>query len=162
MPKATDNMPWERRKGESEKAYEAFAVYRDLGEKRTFTAVAEELHKSCTLIRRWKERWDWQERVRAYDNDLESQARAQAIKDRKDMTNRHIQIAMQLQKKALAALKELSVEDMSPKDIKEYIKMATDLERLNREPTEDEKDGVVYQMEIEDMDDIEREIYGNG
>jgi len=161
MPKTTDK-PWERQKGESEKAFEAFAAYRDMGEKRTFTAVAEKLHKSYTLIRRWKNSWNWDERVREYDNDLEKQARAQAIKDRKDMTSRHIQIAMQLQKKALAALKELSVEDMSPKDIKEYIKMATDLERLNREPTEDERDGVVYQMEIEDMDDIEREIYGNG
>lgn len=161
MPKTTDK-PWERQKGESEKAFEAFAAYRDMGEKRTFTAVAEKLHKSYTLIRRWKNNWNWDERVREYDNDLEKQARAQAIKDRKDMTSRHIQIAMQLQKKALAALKELSVEDMSPKDIKEYIKMATDLERLNREPTEDERDGVVYQMEIEDMDDIEREIYGNG
>ena len=161
MPKTTDK-PWERQKGESEKAFEAFAAYRDMGEKRTFTAVAEKLHKSYTLIRRWKNSWNWDERVREYDNDLEKQARAQAIKDRKDMTIRHIQIAMQLQKKALAALKELSVEDMSPKDIKEYIKMATDLERLNREPTEDERDGVVYQMEIEDMDDIEREIYGNG
>lgn len=48
------------------------------------------------------------------------------------MTERHIGIAMQLQKKALEALSSLSVEDMSPKDIKEYIKMATDLERLNR------------------------------
>ena len=161
MPKWTDT-PWERQKGESEKAFEAFSVYRDMGEKRTIVAVCKRLEKSRTLIDRWKDRWEWQERVRAYDNDLEREARAKAIKDRKDMTARHIGIAMQLQKKALEALQGLSVEDMSPKDIKEYIKMATDLERLNRELTEDERDGVVYQMEIEDMDDIERDIYGNG
>lgn len=161
MPKWTDK-PWERQKGESEKAFEAFSIYRDLGEKRTIVAVCKRLEKSRTLIDRWKDRWEWQERVRAYDNDLEREARAKAIKDRKDMTARHIGIAMQLQKKALEALQGLSVEDMSPKDIKEYIKMATDLERLNRELTDDEKDGVVYQMEIEDLDDIERDIYGNG
>lgn len=131
MPKWTDK-PWERQKGESEKAYEAFAVYRDMGEKRTFTAVAEKLQKSCTLIRRWKDRWDWPERVRAYDNEIEKEVKAKAVKERKEMSSRHINIAMQLQKKALEALKGLSVEDMSPKDIKEYIKMATDLERLNR------------------------------
>lgn len=130
MPK-TDK-PWERQKGESEKAYEAFAAYRDMGEKRTFAAVAEKLGKSDTLIRRWKVRWNWQERVRAYDNELEREARAKVIKARKDMVDRHINIAMQLQKKALQALKDLSVEDMTPKDIKEYIKMATDLERINR------------------------------
>lgn len=131
MPKWTDK-PWERQKGESEKAFEAFAIYRDMGEKRTLTAVAEKLQKSGSLIRRWKDRWEWVERVRAYDNGLEKEARAKAVKDRKDMTDRHIKIAMQLQKKALEALNSLEVEAMSPKDIKEFIKMATDLERLNR------------------------------
>lgn len=140
MPKWTDK-PWERQKGESEKAYEAFAIYRDMGEKRTFTAVAEKLQKSSSLIRRWKDRWEWVERVRAYDNDLEKEARLKAIKDRKDMVDRHIKIAMQLQKKALEALTSFSVEDMSPKDVKEYIKMATDLERLNRTLEEDSSKG---------------------
>ena len=139
MPK-TDK-PWERQKGESEKAYEAFAIYRDLGEKRTFAAVAERLRKSDTLIRRWKEQWNWQERVRIYDNELEKEARAKAVKARKAMTERHIGIAMQLQKKALEALQELSVEDMTPKDIREYIKMATDLERLNRTLEDENKNG---------------------
>lgn len=140
MPKWTDK-PWERQKGESEKAFEAFAAYRDMGEKRTFTAVAEKLQKSVSLIRRWKDRWEWPERVRAYDNELEKAARAKAIKDRKDMTERHIKIAMQLQKKALEALTSLEVEAMSPKDIKEYIKMATDLERLNRTLEEESSKG---------------------
>lgn len=140
MPKWTDK-PWERQKGESEKAYEAFVAYRDMGEKRTIVAVCKKLEKSRTLIDRWKDRWEWKERIRAYDNDLEKEARAKAIKDRKDMTTRHIGIAMQLQKKALEALQGLSVEDMTPKDIKEYIKMATDLERLNRTLEEDESRG---------------------
>lgn len=131
MPKWTDK-PWERQKGESEKAFEAFAIYRDMGQERTIAAVVERLKKSRSLIDRWKDRWEWKERVRAYDNELEKAARAKAIKDRKTMTDRHIGIAMQLQKKALEALNSLEVEAMSPKDIKEYIKMATDLERLNR------------------------------
>lgn len=124
--------PWERQNGESEKAFEAFAIYRDMGQGRTFVAVAERLRKSDTLIRRWKERWEWAERARAYDNELEKEARAKAVKDRMKMTDRHISIAMQLQKKALEALANLKVTDMSPKDIKEFLKMATDLERLNR------------------------------
>lgn len=140
MPKWTDK-PWERQKGESEKAYEAFATYRDMGEKRTLTAVAEKLQKSGSLIRRWKDQWDWVERVRAYDNGLEKEARAKAVKDRKDMIDRHVKIAMQLQKKALEALSSLEVEQMSPKDIKEYLKMATELERLNRTLEEESNRG---------------------
>ena len=130
MTKWTDK-PWERQKGESAQAYEAFAAYRDMGAERSLTKVAQSLNKTRTLIGRWSSAWNWQERVRAYDNELEKEARAKAIRGRKDMTERHIKIAMQVQK-ALEALASLSVEDMSPKDVKEYIKMATDLERLNR------------------------------
>lgn len=124
--------PWERQKDESEKAFEAFKIYRDMGEDRTISAVVKRLEKSRNLIDRWKERWSWKERVRAYDNELEKQAKSKAVKDYKAMTERHIKIAVQLQKKALEALNNLETKRMSPKDIKEFIKMATDLERLNR------------------------------
>lgn len=131
MPYKPDK-PWERQVGESGQAYEAFAAYRDAGKSRTVSAVVKRLKKSRSLIDRWKATWNWEERVVAYDNDIERQAREQAIKDKKSMLNRHIKIAMQVQTKALEALKKLDVEAMSPKDIKEYIRMATDLERLSR------------------------------
>lgn len=140
MKKWTDK-PWERQKGESEQAYEAFAAYRDMGADRTIAAVVERLEKSRSLLDRWKDRWDWKERVRQYDNALEKEARAKAVKDRKAMMERHIGIAMQVQKKALEALASLSVEELSPKDIREYIKMATDLERLNRTFEEENSKG---------------------
>lgn len=141
MSKWTDK-PWERQKGESEKAFEAFVTYRDMGTKRSLRAVCEKLGKSKTLIDRWSSDKDWVERVRAYDNDIEKEARAKVIRDRKAMTTRHINIAMQLQAKAVEALAGLEVEDMSPKDIREFIKMATDLERLNRTLEEHgDKDG---------------------
>lgn len=126
------NKLWERQKGESEKSYEAFKIYRDMGEERSISAVGKRLAKSRNLIDRWKERWAWKERVRAYDNELEKQAKSKAIKDYKAMTERHIKISIQLQKKALEALNNLEVEEMSAKDIKEFIKMATELERLSR------------------------------
>ena len=142
MPKWTADKPWERQQGESEPAWEAFKAYRDMGDKRTLTAVAERLQKSNTLIRRWQNRWGWRERVRAYDNELDRQAREKAVKDRREMTQRHIGIAVQLQKKAVEALSMLDVEAMTPKDIREYIKMATELERLNRTlQTEQQQDG---------------------
>ena len=99
--------PWERQKGETEQAFEAFAIYRDLGLKRSNHEVCERLSKSRQLISRWKSKYGWDERVRAYDNEMERQAHAEA-------------------------LEKLKVEDMTPRDIKEYIKIATELERLNR------------------------------
>lgn len=138
MARWTDK-PWERQKGESAPAYEAFVAYRDMGAERSLQAVAQKLSKSKQLMSRWSRAWNWQERIRAWDNELEKEARAKAVKDRRAMAERHIGIAMQLQKKALEALAGLEVEDMSPKDIKEYIKMATDLERLNRTLEEESK-----------------------
>lgn len=131
MPRQTEQ-PWERQPGESEQAFEAFKIYRDLGVRRSNAEVCKQLSKSRQLISRWKSKYEWDERVRAYDNDLEKQQHAEAVKNLKDMTGRHIKIAMSLQRKALEALDKLKVEDMTPKDIKEYIKMATELERLNR------------------------------
>lgn len=131
MPCKPD-IPWERQVGESGQAYEAFAIYRDEGKSRTVSAVVKRLKKSRSLIDRWKARWNWEERAIAYDNDVERKAKEEAIKERKTMLSRHIKIAMQVQKKALQALDNLDVKEMSPKDIKEYIRMATDLERLSR------------------------------
>lgn len=161
MPNTTENKPWERQKGESEKAFEAFRIYRDLGDDRSIPKVSQQCTKSESLLKRWSSKFNWIDRARDYDNELEKEAKAKAVKARKDMTARQIQISMKLQKKALYALKELSAADMSPKDIKDYLKIATDLERLCREPTEDEKGDVIYEMEIEDMSDIEIEIYGH-
>lgn len=140
MKKET-NKPWERQKGESAQAFEAFTTYRDMGPERSQQAVSRKLAKSRQIISRWSSQWNWLERVRAYENELEKEARARAVKDCKEMTDRHINIAMQLQEKALEALGALSVDKMSPKDIKEYIKMATDLERLNRTFEEQSNDG---------------------
>ena len=131
MPRQTEQ-PWERQPGESEQAFEAFRLYRDLGIRRSNIEVCNQLSKSRQLISRWKSKYRWDERARAYDNDLEKQQHAEAVKNLKDMTSRHIKIAINLQAKALEALAQLKVEEMTPKDIKEYIKMATDLERLNR------------------------------
>lgn len=133
---------WERQQGESPQAYEAFATYRDMGSERNIRAVARKLSKSSTIIARWSSTWKWVERARAWDNELTRQAKEAAAKKVKDMTGRHINIAMQLQRKALEALEVLNVEEMSPKDIKEFIKAATELERANRlAEAELDKDG---------------------
>ena len=121
MPYEPDK-PWERQIGESGQAYEAFAVYREAGKSRTVSAVVKQLGKSRSLLDRWKARWDWEARAAAYDNDIERQAKEQAVKGRKTMLDRHTKIAMQVQTKALQALQRLDVDKMTPKDIKEYIK----------------------------------------
>ena len=79
---------WERQNDESGKAYEAFGVYRDMGAARTVSAVARQLRKSRALIDRWKRQWNWEERARAYDRELERAAYEEAVKAMREMSRR--------------------------------------------------------------------------
>lgn len=133
MPKCSETKPWERQEKEGEKAFKAFSIYRDMGEERTLQAVADRLQKSYTLIRRWKNIWSWEERVRAYDNNLQQKAHAEAVKKARKMADRHIGIALKLQEKALQALDKMDAEDIDPKNLVAFIREATKLERDNRE-----------------------------
>ena len=90
------------------------------------------MEKSRSLIDRWKDRYNWSERALLYDNEIEKRALAKAVRERKSMSERHIKIAMQMQKKALEALQLLPVEDMSSKDITNMMDIAAKLERLSR------------------------------
>ena len=134
MPKRhePDIAPWEQQPGESAKAFEAFAIYRDMGVERSVRKVTQRLNKSLTLIGKWSSRYNWPERARAYDRDLDRQAHAQAVRDVRSMTNRHIRIAMQLQAKALEALEQLNVATLSPKMQLAFLAKATEIERMNR------------------------------
>lgn len=123
---------WERQKGESPQAYEAFTSYRNMGPARSLRAVNQELSKSYTIIARWSSSWNWVERARAWDNNLEKAAKREAEKKVKEMTDRHIRIAMQLQKKALEELDALDTGALQPKEILSFIKEAANLERLSR------------------------------
>ena len=123
---------WERQQGESTQAYEAFATYRDMGTERSIRSVAQKLGKSSTIIGRWSSTWKWVDRVREWDNELAREAKAKAVKKVKDMTDRHVNLAMQLQKKALEELQTLSIGALAPKDILAFIEKAAALERLNR------------------------------
>lgn len=132
MPKRSDTKPWERQEGESVKAYEAFQCYLNLGETRSQRLVSEQLSKSRQLISRWSANYQWVERVAAYENDLQRQVHAEAVKKARQMADRHISIAMKMQQKALQALKEMDPRDIDPKNLVAFIREATKLERENR------------------------------
>ncbi|MBN2734741.1 MAG: hypothetical protein JXQ82_07795 [Methanomicrobiaceae archaeon] len=64
-------LPWEIQPKESEKAFAAFCVYRDLGPDRSLSKVSEALQKSSRWIKEWSRTHDWIVRVKAYDNHLD-------------------------------------------------------------------------------------------
>ena len=66
--------PWDRQPNESPKAFEAFAIYRDMGVYRDQRAVALAVKKQRALLGRWSVTYEWVSRVSAWDawNDAES------------------------------------------------------------------------------------------
>ncbi|MDD6051646.1 MAG: hypothetical protein PUC00_10355 [Clostridiales bacterium] len=123
---------WEQQPGESAKAFEAFTAYRDMGADRSTRKVAQKLTKSDSVIRKWSSTYNWVERARAYDRDLDRQAHEQAVHNVQQMNDRHIQMAMQLQEKASAALENLAAANLTPRMILDFITKATELERMCR------------------------------
>lgn len=120
---------WERQENESVQAYEAFDLYCKMGAERRLWKVAQALGKSDTLITRWSGEWNWRERCRDYDNELQRQELEEKRKAVRQMQQRQIKTAILLQEKAEQALQQLKIESISPKDILRFITEGAKLER---------------------------------
>ncbi len=59
---------WERLETDTDKSFQAFCIYRDMGVKRSLRKVADKLSKSETIINRWSFTHNWVERTSAYDD----------------------------------------------------------------------------------------------
>lgn len=75
---------WARQDGESDRAFEAFAAYRDLGPARSAVAVAKTLGKSKALIERWSSAWGWVERASAWDDEADRLIRERDLAERQE------------------------------------------------------------------------------
>ena len=133
MPNKRTERPWERQKGESAQAFEAFFLYLEMGADRSIRAVSQELGKSKTLIDRWSRTHNWVERCRAWDNHIQHEAKKAAITEIRNMTKRHVTMAQQIQNAAMLALKEMGSDMVNPKNFAAIVKLATELERQNLE-----------------------------
>ncbi|MCM1167696.1 MAG: hypothetical protein NC401_17050 [Ruminococcus sp.] len=122
---------WERQPGESAQAFEAFDLYCKMGEERSIRAVGQRLDKSRTQIGKWSSRWNWVSRARDYDNEIKRQEIQAEKKAFQTMRKRQIGMAVQFQKKAFEALQNLPIEALTPKDIKEFMKLGAEMERAN-------------------------------
>ena len=124
--------PWERQPDESARAFEAFAVYRDMGPERGIRAVAQKCGKNASLIARWSSDWGWVERVRAWDNNLTESVLKKARKDIEEMQRRHVDMGRYMQGRAMNALNKILDGSMMVRDVTALAKLGIDVERLAR------------------------------
>jgi hypothetical protein len=145
MSKATiPPEPWERQKGESAKAYEAFSEYRDMGARRSIAKVAEKLQKSNQLLGRWSRNHEWVKRAAAWDAEQDRIARQNQIEEIKKMRKRHTDLASAMLVKAARALQRIPEDEIKATDVSRMVETASKLERISRGDAGDvieERDG---------------------
>lgn len=124
--------PWERQDNETPKQFEAFKIYRDMGEERSLTKVAQQLKKSTTLMGRWSGINNWVERCAAWDAEQDRLLRQQQLKDIKSMRKRHADIATAMLIKAAKGLQAIPDNEIKPQDVARMVDVASKLERISR------------------------------
>ena len=132
MPKCQDSKAWERQPNESAKAFEAFKTYLEMGDERSYRKVAQKLNKSDTIIGRWGRDWNWQERIREYDNYVQAETDKKLVKTEKRRRVRLGGVADQFMHKALQALEKLDPAKLSPQELMAMTRMAVMLNDKHR------------------------------
>lgn len=107
---------WERQEGESDVAFEAFKIYRDMGAKRSGSKVAGKLSKSLTIIRRWSSRWKWLLRCESWELEEDRIHRAGMLRSKQKMDREHIDIAREIRSFATGQLRALQAEAKKKKE----------------------------------------------
>ena len=126
--------PWERKPGESSQAYAAFCVYRDLPygdapEKRSLSKAGQKLNKNRATLSGWSSKWEWQERCREYDNELQRDEFTARKRKIKRMQEKHLALSDELMDAAKNALAKLDSGDYKPRDVLDFLKLSVELER---------------------------------
>lgn len=112
--KLQDNEYWERQAKETDPAWEAFKLYRDMEGRKSARRVAEQLSKAEALIRRWSARHHWRARVMDYERWKEEIKRKAKEKELDAQGKREVQ-----QGKALQALGQAQLTRFKPDTIKD-------------------------------------------
>lgn len=145
---------WERQKGERDKAFHLFTLYRDMGPLRTIPKVQQEYKKltgntiSIDMLYKYSGNYSWKERTSAYDDHIDELTRIEQEEAIKEMVQRHANNSETLQDKIMELLNHPDVtnteEPMSASKLAWLLLTTTNsyekaalLERLSRgEPTE--------------------------
>ena len=160
MAKEKEIMPWERQEDETPKQFEAFKVYRNMGEERSLSKVSKQLSKSTALMARWSRSNNWVDRCVAWDNEQDRLLAIEQRKEIKKMRKRHADVASAMIATAVKGLKQIQehMEDVKPQDVARLVDVASKLERISRGDTSE----VIEQRQGESVNAVQIYIPDNG
>lgn len=121
---------WERQPGETARAFEAFAVYRDMGASRSLRKTVQQLNKNLTTIAEWSSKYDWVKRVAAWDAEQDRIARVEMMADMAATRKRQRQNAKRMQEKGMEFLESVIAGEPALRDIVQLLKAGMEQERI--------------------------------
>jgi hypothetical protein len=126
--------PWERQPGETSKAFDAFATWRDLGPERSVQKAADALGKSRQQLADWGIKNNWRPRLNAWERELDRRSTEAQLKAVEEMAVRHTRGALLLFNAATQRAQQLSDDptQLSPRDVARMFAVAVDVERKAR------------------------------
>jgi hypothetical protein len=147
---------FERQPGESDKAWQAFVLYRDMGFQRSAKVVAgqykEATRSKATLdstyatLMKWSAEYLWVSRCFEWDNYLDAKRRRAKVFEIEEMKRRHLKLATSLQGLGAIELqkwltkvqtsKDSDTVELTTGDIRALIDLGIRIERLNRDEPE--------------------------
>ena len=128
--------PWERQGHDTDRSFEAFEIYRQMGTARSLAKVARKLGKSKRVIEAWSRRDQWTERVVAFDRYEAQRINERIIAGTAHMRKRQIEQALELQgaaRKRLRSLKPEEIAALSPYEVCLLMKCGMEAESRARE-----------------------------
>ena len=135
---------WDQQPTESSKAFERFALYRDMGAGRSLRKLARDLELNPSTLAEISKKHSWQERVAAFDAYIDRASQYNQIAQVRVMKRRQIALALRAQKVAEKGLKKLlrdmddehTLRKLSPEGLSKILDIGCRLERLNRDEPE--------------------------
>lgn len=125
----TTTQPWERQPGETNKAYENFRAYLELGPTRSQRAVARKLGKSIATVSKQSARDGWPERAQAWDMEQDREYDAERRQKAREAARRHAGIANLMQNRVVQRLQELDPSELRPADLIRWLQVTAEIER---------------------------------
>jgi len=116
-------MIWERQLKETSSQYELFNKYRELGIGRSIPKVYQECTKSEGYLKRLSSKYNWVNRVQAFDDYIEARVRDSNEKAIVEMRSRHAKQSQELQDALALPLQVLNKKLENDPDLNELDKL---------------------------------------
>ncbi|HYQ84240.1 MAG TPA: hypothetical protein VEP28_09605 [Rubrobacter sp.] len=141
---------WLRLPGESWQAYEAFAIYRDMGGIRNHAKTAEKLNKSIALMSKWSMRWDWVDRAASFDANEAFERMVRMKEARLRLHENDARIARTLKNKVIQRLNSLNPDELSITQMLQAFKLGHEVEisSLGKGDADRDTDGPPVDQEL--------------